>query len=105
MRAKPVIAALHGNALGGGCELAAGCHYRIAVRGTRIGLPEVNLGLLPGAGGTQLLPRLVGFDAALSMMLDGKPRAVDAAEVEGFVDEIVDDDLRRRGSGLRAPDS
>jgi 3-hydroxyacyl-CoA dehydrogenase len=91
--AKPVIAALHGNALGGGCELAAGCHYRIAMRGTRIGLPEVNLGLLPGAGGTQLLPRLVGFDAALSMMLDGKPRAVDAAEVKGFVDEVVGDDL------------
>jgi 3-hydroxyacyl-CoA dehydrogenase len=90
---KPVIAALHGNALGGGCELAAGCHYRIATRGTRIGLPEVNLGLLPGAGGTQLLPRLVGFDAALSMMLDGKPRAVDAAEVKGFVDELVGDDL------------
>lgn len=90
---KPVIAALHGNALGGGCELAAGCHYRIAVRGTKIGLPEVNLGLLPGAGGTQLLPRLVGFDAALSMMLDGKPRAVDAAEVKGFVDEVVGDDL------------
>ncbi len=90
---KPVIAALHGNALGGGCELAAGCHYRIAMRGTRIGLPEVNLGLLPGAGGTQLLPRLVGFDAALSMMLDGKPRAVDAAEVKGFVDEVVGDDL------------
>jgi 3-hydroxyacyl-CoA dehydrogenase len=90
---KPVIAALHGNALGGGCELAAGCHYRIAMRGTRIGLPEVTLGLLPGAGGTQLLPRLVGFDAALSMMLDGKPRAVDAAEVKGFVDEVVGDDL------------
>ena len=60
---KPVVAALHGNALGGGCELAAGCHYRVAARGARIGLPEVNLGLLPGAGGTQRLPRLVGFEA------------------------------------------
>jgi 3-hydroxyacyl-CoA dehydrogenase len=90
---KPVIAALHGSALGGGCELAAGCHYRIAASGTRIGVPEVNLGLLPGAGGTQLLPRLVGFDAALAMMLDGKPRAVESAEVKGFVDEVVADDL------------
>jgi 3-hydroxyacyl-CoA dehydrogenase len=92
--AKPVIAALHGNVLGGGCELAAGCHYRVALRGARIGLPEVNLGLLPGAGGTQRLPRLVGFEGALAMMLDGRPRAVDAAEVAGFVDEIVDKDVR-----------
>ncbi len=91
--AKPVIVALHGTALGGGCELAAGCHYRIAARGTRIGLPEVNLGLLPGAGGTQRLPRLVGFDAALSMMLDGKPRGVETPELQGFVDEIVATDL------------
>jgi 3-hydroxyacyl-CoA dehydrogenase len=90
---KPVIAALHGNALGGGCELAAGCHYRIAARGTRIGLPEVNLGLLPGAGGTQRLPRLVGFDTALAMMLDGRPRALETPEVAGFVDEIVEGDL------------
>ncbi len=92
--AKPVVAALHGSALGGGCELAAGCHYRVAARGTRIGLPEVNLGLLPGAGGTQRLPRLVGFDAALSMMLDGRPRAVDAGEMAGFTDSIVDSDVR-----------
>jgi 3-hydroxyacyl-CoA dehydrogenase len=91
---KPVIAALHGSALGGGCELAAGCHYRVAARGTRIGLPEVNLGLLPGAGGTQRLPRLVGFEAALAMMLDGRPRAIDAAEIAGFVDDIVEGDVR-----------
>ncbi|HEX5863414.1 MAG TPA: 3-hydroxyacyl-CoA dehydrogenase NAD-binding domain-containing protein [Casimicrobiaceae bacterium] len=91
---KPVVAALQGNALGGGCELAAGCHYRVAARGTRIGLPEVNLGLLPGAGGTQRVPRLIGFDAALSLMLDGKPRAIDAAELAGFVDEIADGDVR-----------
>ena len=93
---KPVVAALHGNALGGGCELAAGCHYRVAARGTKIGLPEVNLGLLPGAGGTQRVPRLVGFDAALALMLDGKPRAIDAAEAAGFVDEIADGDVRAR---------
>lgn len=92
--AKPVVAALHGNALGGGCELAAGCHYRVAARGTKIGLPEVNLGLLPGAGGTQRMPRLVGFDAALALMLDGKPRAIDAAETVGFIDEIADGDAR-----------
>ncbi len=91
---KPVVVALHGNALGGGCELAAGCHYRVAARGTKIGLPEVNLGLLPGAGGTQRLPRLVGFDAALAMMLDGKPRALDAGNVAGFADAIVDGDVR-----------
>ena len=91
---KPVVAALHGNALGGGCELAAGCHYRVAARGTKIGLPEVNLGLLPGAGGTQRMPRLVGFDAALALMLDGKPRAIDAAEAAGFVDEIAEADVR-----------
>jgi 3-hydroxyacyl-CoA dehydrogenase len=91
---KPVVAALHGAALGGGCELAAGCHYRVAARGTGIGLPEVNLGLLPGAGGTQRLPRLIGFDAALAMMLDGRPRAVDSGEVAGFADAIVDGDVR-----------
>ena len=91
---KPVVAALYGSALGGGCELAAGCHYRVAARGTRIGFPEVNLGLLPGAGGTQRMPRLIGFDAALTLMLDGKPRAVDAPELVGFADEITDEDSR-----------
>jgi 3-hydroxyacyl-CoA dehydrogenase len=90
---KPVIAALHGNVLGGGCELAVGCHYRIAAPGTRAGHPEVNLGLMPGDGGTQRLPRLIGFDAALAMMLDGKPRAVEAPELTGFVDEIAGEDL------------
>ena len=91
---KPVVVALHGSALGGGCELAAGCHYRVAVRGTKIGLPEVNLGLLPGAGGTQRLPRLVGFDVALAMMLDGRPRAVEAPEIGGFTDAILDGEAR-----------
>jgi 3-hydroxyacyl-CoA dehydrogenase len=91
---KPIVAALHGSALGGGCELAAGCHYRVAARGTRIGLPEVNLGLLPGAGGTQRVPRLIGFDAALAMMLDGKPRAVDEAKLAGFTDAIVEGEVQ-----------
>jgi 3-hydroxyacyl-CoA dehydrogenase len=90
---KPVIAALLGHVLGGGCELALGCHYRVAVRGTRAAMPEVNLGLLPGAGGTQRMPRLVGFDTALAMMLDGKPRPVEAPELTGFVDEIAGEDL------------
>jgi 3-hydroxyacyl-CoA dehydrogenase len=91
---KPVVAALHGSALGGGCELAAGCHYRVAARAARIGLPEVNLGLLPGAGGTQRLPRLVGFDAALAMMLDGKPRSIEDAKMAGFADAVVDGDIQ-----------
>lgn len=91
---KPVVAGLHGSVLGGGCELAAGCHYRVAARDTRVGLPEVNLGLLPGAGGTQRLPRLIGFDAALGMMLDGKPRRIGDAALQGFADRIVDEDVR-----------
>ena len=62
---KPVVAALQGNALGGGLEIALGCHFRCAHSGTRLGLPEVNLGLIPGGGGTQRLPRLVGVEAAL----------------------------------------
>jgi 3-hydroxyacyl-CoA dehydrogenase len=97
---KPVIAALHGSALGGGCELAAGCHYRVAKRDTRIGLPEVNLGLLPGAGGTQRLPRLIGFDAALAMMLDGRPRRVVDSALNGFVDLLADDDVHRAAIGF-----
>jgi len=91
---KPVIAALHGDVLGGGCELALGCHYRVAAPGTQAGLPEVSLGLLPGSGGTQRMPRLVGFETALEMMLDGRPRPVAAAELTGFVDEIAGGDLR-----------
>ena len=90
---KPVIAALHGNVLGGGCELALGCHYRVAAPGTRAGHPEVNLGLMAGDGGTQRLPRLIGFDTTLALMLDGQPRSVEAPEMAGFVDEIAGGDL------------
>ena len=90
---KPVIAALHGDVLGGGCELALACHYRIAAPGTRAGFPEVAIGLVPGAGGTQRMPRLVGFETTLGMMLDGKPRPVEAPELTGFVDEIAGNDL------------
>jgi 3-hydroxyacyl-CoA dehydrogenase len=69
---KPVIAAIHGTALGGGLEVALACHYRVAVPSARLGLPEVNLGLLPGAGGTQRLPRVVGVETALEMMTSGR---------------------------------
>ncbi|WP_194726457.1 3-hydroxyacyl-CoA dehydrogenase NAD-binding domain-containing protein [Noviherbaspirillum malthae] len=87
---RPVIAALHGTVLGGGLELAMACHYRIAVEGTRLGLPEVLLGILPGSLGTQRLPRLVGARLALDMILSGKP--IDAAKAldSGLVDALVE---------------
>lgn len=86
---KPVVAAVHGAALGGGCELALACHYRIAAPTARLGLPEVKLGLVPGAGGTQRLPRLVGVQQALEMITKGNP--VDAAEALaiGLIDRIA----------------
>ena len=68
---KPVLAAIHGTALGGGFEVALGCHYRLAAADAAVGLPEVKLGLLPGASGTQRLPRLIGVDKALDMILTG----------------------------------
>ena len=70
---KPVVAAIYGVAMGGGLELALGCHYRVAAPGTSVALPEVKLGLLPGAGGTQRLPRLLGVEAALNMIVSGEP--------------------------------
>ena len=87
---RPVVAALHGTTLGGGLELALGCHYRIAVPTARVGFPEVLLGLIPGAGGTQRLPRLVGTERALDMMISGKP--VNAAEAAraGIVDRLAE---------------
>lgn len=91
---KPVIAAIHGTALGGGYEVALACHHRIALESAAVGLPEVNLGLLPGATGTQRLPRLTGPVEALRMMLSGKPvRARDALDI-GAVDRIATDDLQ-----------
>ena len=89
---KPVIAALHGTALGGGLEVALGCHYRIAAEGAALGLPEVNLGLLPGASGTQRVPRLVGAEKALDMITSGKPVKAAAALEIGLVDRIADGD-------------
>jgi 3-hydroxyacyl-CoA dehydrogenase len=90
---KLVVAAVHGTALGGGLEVALACHYRCAVQGARVGFPEVKLGLLPGAGGTQRLPRLIGAGAALDLMTSGNP--VDAAQAAnlGLIDHIVDGDL------------
>lgn len=85
----PVIAAVHGVAYGGGLELALAAHYRIADRSARFAFPEVNLGLLPGAGGTQRAPRLVGIPAALDLMLRGKPISVDAALRVGLIDEVA----------------
>ena len=90
---KLVIAAIHGTALGGGLEVALGCDYRVALESAKVGLPEVKLGLLPGAGGTQRLPRLVGAKAALDMIVGGNPvKAKDAYKV-GIVDEVVGGDL------------
>ncbi len=92
---KPVIAAIHGTALGGGLETALGAHYRVAVPSAKLGLPEVKLGLLPGAGGTQRLPRVVGAEAALKMVTSGNPIGAKAALESGLVDELVNEaDLR-----------
>jgi 3-hydroxyacyl-CoA dehydrogenase len=90
---KPVVAALHGTSLGGGFELALACHFRVAVPGARVGLPEVKLGLLPGAGGTQRLPRLVGPEKALQMIVTGEPIGAADARADGIIDEIVEGDL------------
>lgn len=91
--AKPVVAAIHGTALGGGLEVAMGCHYRIADPAAAVGLPEVKLGLLPGATGTQRLPRLAGLTTALDMMLGGEPIAARGALDAGIVDRLATGDL------------
>jgi len=86
---KPVVAAIHGTALGGGCEVALACHYRIAVPSAKIGLPEVKLGLIPGAAGTQRLPRLVGAEAALPLVVNGDPISAAEAKGIGLVDALA----------------
>jgi 3-hydroxyacyl-CoA dehydrogenase len=93
--AVPVIAAMHGTVLGGGLEMSLACHYRVAAAGARFGLPEVTLGIIPGAGGTQRLPRLIGVEKALELIIAGKP--VDAAQAQqlGFIDELIAGDLRQ----------
>lgn len=89
---KPVVVALHGTPLGGGLEISLACHYRVAHRDAKIGLPEVKLGLLPGGGGTQRLPRLTGAKAALDIIVSGDPVPAPLAKQAGFVDEVVDGD-------------
>src|ERR1051325_11417286 len=95
---KPVIAAIHGTALGGGLEVALCAHYRIAVPSARCGLPEVNIGLLPGAGGTQRLPRIVGVEMALDMVTTGRHVDAKSAHAAGLVDELVAEGALRAGA-------
>lgn len=97
---KLVIAAIHGPALGGGLEVALSCHYRLAVSGAKLGLPEVQLGLLPGAGGTQRTPRLIGVKAALDLMLSGRHAGAEEALVMGLVDQVVPAGTDARSAGL-----
>ena len=89
---KPVIAAIHGTALGGGCEVTLGCHYRIAVPSAKIGTPEVKLGLLPGAGGTQRLPRTAGIETAVEMCAGGAPISAAKALEVGLIDKLAGED-------------
>jgi 3-hydroxyacyl-CoA dehydrogenase len=97
---KPVVAAIHGTALGGGLEVAMTCHWRVGVRTARLGQPEVKLGLLPGAGGTQRLPRLVGVEKALPMIVGGDPIAAEEAHRLGLLDELIDGDLTAGAIGF-----
>jgi 3-hydroxyacyl-CoA dehydrogenase len=89
---KPVVAAIHGTALGGGCEVTLGCHYRIAVPSAKIGTPEVKLGLLPGAGGTQRIPRIAGVKLALEMTALGDPISAKKAQEAGLIDRLTGED-------------
>ncbi len=97
---KLVIAAIHGPALGGGLEVALSCHYRLAVSGAKLGLPEVQLGLLPGAGGTQRTPRLIGVKAALDLMLSGRHAGAEEALAMGLVDQVAPAGADARSAGL-----
>ncbi|HWH18150.1 MAG TPA: 3-hydroxyacyl-CoA dehydrogenase NAD-binding domain-containing protein [Allosphingosinicella sp.] len=93
--AKPVVAAIHGTALGGGLEVALACHYRVAVPSAKLGTPEVKLGLLPGAGGTQRLPRVAGVHKALEMTTSGTPIGAKEAYEIGLVDKLIEGDLEQ----------
>ncbi|NQV55283.1 MAG: enoyl-CoA hydratase/isomerase family protein [Rhodospirillales bacterium] len=93
---KPIVAAINGLALGGGLELAMGCHYRLIAPGAEVGQPEIKLGFIPGAGGTQRLPRLAGVEAALDMIVGGDPINAAKAQELGVVDEVVEGDLMAR---------
>ncbi|MBL1240728.1 MAG: enoyl-CoA hydratase/isomerase family protein, partial [OCS116 cluster bacterium] len=89
---KLVIAAIHGSALGGGFETALACHYRCAVKTAKVGFPEVKLGLIPGAGGTQRTPRLCGVEAALNLMTNGAPISALKAFDLGLIDKIIENE-------------
>lgn len=89
----PIVAVIDGHALGGGLELALGCHWRVASRTSRLGLPEIHLGLIPGAGGTQRLPRLIGAQPAYEMMLSGKPVDAERAVALGLIDGVLEGDV------------
>ena len=89
----PVVAAIHGLAVGGGLELAMACHYRLAHKNAKLGMPEITLGIIPGAGGTQRLPRLIGARSALDMILSGTPISGLDAKARGLVDEVAEGDL------------
>ncbi len=91
----PLIAAIHGTALGGGFEVSLACHYRCAIASAKVGLPEVKLGLLPGAGGTQRLPRLVGADSALEWIAGGTENSPEEAQKIGAVDAVVEHEILR----------
>ena len=95
---KPVVAAIHGTALGGGFETALVAHYRVAVPSAKVGLPEVHLGLLPGAGGTQRLPRIVGVEKALELITSGQHVPAKVAAAAGAIDQIVDEGNLRQGA-------
>ena len=95
---KPIVVGLHGMTLGGGLETALACHYRVAVPSAKMGLPEVKLGLLPGGGGTQRLPRLVGVEAALEMITSGAPVSAKAAHAQGLIDAVVEESDLRGGA-------
>lgn len=89
----PVVAAMHGTVMGGGLEIALACHYRVAAPGTRFGFPEVTLGIIPGAGGTQRMPRLIGVEKTLDMILSARPVDTQQARELGFLDEVIAGDL------------
>ncbi|MDQ6734214.1 MAG: enoyl-CoA hydratase-related protein [Nitrospirota bacterium] len=98
---KPVLAAINGTCLGGGLELALCCHIRVAAEGARLGLPEINLGIIPGFGGTQRLARLIGVSKALQMILTGDPISAAEAKALGIVSQVVPpEDLLRQTEGL-----
>ncbi len=90
---KPIVAAIHGYALGGGLENALGCHYRVAVPSAKVGLPEVLIGIIPGGGGTQRLPRVIGPQAAMDLIVSGRHVPAPEAKALGIIDEIIDGDL------------